>query len=289
MELKELCACDPDAIAAKLGDLPELPIAANDVLRMINADSSDASSIARVISLDQALAARILRIANSSFYGLSRQIKTLQDAVVILGAKVIRNLVVAMSVKSLHHKFDTLERNLWEEAVGYACGARFIAHQRSHINPEEAFLVGLLCNIGELICNNSDTASYRTLLEEEISSGRSRNQIALSMFGYTFAQSSAVILDKWNLAPEISICTLLASDLKIPANVGTEITNLAQCVFISRGMCSHLGIGNNIEPPTGPEIIFKQGDFACSDTGAKKLLEEFAYFFNANKREILYA
>jgi|AntRauTorckE6833_2_1112554.scaffolds.fasta_scaffold03605_2 HD-like signal output (HDOD) protein len=289
MKMKDFCTCDPQEIKEKLGEVPELPVAASEVLRMLNAEDNSANAIARVICQDQALAARILRIANSSFYGLSRQIKTLQDAVVILGAKVLRNLVIAMTLKGLHHKLDTLERNLWEESVGYACGARFIAQRNNSINAEEAFLAGLMCNIGELICNNSNSAQYRALLEQEYDTGKSRDEISLNILGYSFAQSGAIILDQWNLAPEISICTLKANEPEALATGDPALLSLTRCVFISRGMCRHLAIGNHIGSREEIKSIFSRGGLDLTSEESESLLAEFADFFNANKCEILRA
>jgi len=289
MKLNDFCTCNPQEIREKLGEVPELPVAASEVLRMLNTEDNSANALARVICRDQALAVRILRIANSSFYGLSRQVKTLQDAVVILGAKVLRNLVIAMSLKGLHHKFDALERNLWEESVGYACGARFIAQRNNSINAEEAFLAGLMCNIGELICNNSDTARYRALLEQECDSDKSRDEIALDLLGYSFAQSGAVILDQWNLAPEVSICTLMANEPDALASADAALLSLTRCVFISRGMCRHLSIGNHIGSRDDINTIFARAGLCLNSEEAQNLLLEFADFFNANKDEILRA
>ncbi|MGM0416264.1 MAG: HDOD domain-containing protein [Thermodesulfobacteriota bacterium] len=287
MELIDFCTCNPQEIKEKLGKVPELPVAAEEVLRMLDEDDNSASALASVICQDQALTVRILRIANSSFYGLSRQVKTLQDAVVILGARVLRNLVIAMALKGLHHKFDALERNLWEESVGYACGARFIAERNSKVNPEEAFLAGLMCNIGELICNNSDTAQYRALLEQEYDSGTSRDEIALDLLGYSFAQSGAIILDQWNLAPEISVCTLLADEPEALDTSDRQLVELVNCVFISRGICRHLAIGNNVGPMCDINSIFARGGLELSAEEAQNLILEFADFFNTNKDEIL--
>ena len=289
MKLKDFCTCDPQEIKKKLGEVPELPVAASELLRMLDAEDNSIDAIARVICQDQALTARILRIANSSFYGLYRQIKTLQDAVVILGAKVIRNLVIAMTLKGLHHKFDALERNLWEESVGYACGARFIAQRNNSINAEEAFLAALMSNIGELICNNSNSAQYRALLEQEYDTGKSRDKIALSLFGYSFAQSGAIILDQWNLGPEITICTLKANDPEALATADPAVLSLARCVFLSREMCRHLGMGNHTSSQQDIKAIFSRGGFDLTPEESESLLAEFADFFNANKFEILNA
>lgn len=289
IKLHDLYTSNPEEVKNKLGEVPDLPVAASEVLRMLDTEDNSASSLASAICQDQALAARILRIANSSFYGLSRQVKTLQDAVVILGAKVLRNLVLAMSLKGLHRKLDTLERNLWEESVGYACGARFIAQLNNNINPEEAFLAGLMSNIGELICNNSDTAQYRVLLEQECDTGELRDEIALRMFGYSFAQSGGIILDQWNLAPEISICALMANNPEALATADTQILKLTQYVFISRGMCRHLAIGNHIGSQDDINTTFARGGLSLSPEEGQRVLLEFEDFFNANKSEILRA
>lgn len=141
-----------DAIVARLKCLPALPSIVCDLLASFNQDDMDVGQLSRQIAKDQALTACLLRIANSSFYGLQCRVATINDAVVLVGFRAVRSMVLAVSVNSVFRAdqcpgFDP--NGYIRHSIGTGLGARALA-VLSERNPELAFTAGVLHDIGEL-------------------------------------------------------------------------------------------------------------------------------------------
>lgn len=132
-----------------------LPVLTAKVLTMGNDPNLTAADITKVINVDPALCMRILRIANSSFYGFSFQIETIHRAVVLLGLSAVKNIVIAAGLSKLFRidqlrpHFDAQE--LWLHSVAVATIARSIAKKTKTASAEEAFLAGLIHDVGVVI------------------------------------------------------------------------------------------------------------------------------------------
>ena len=87
-----------DQVSARLKQLPSLPSAVSDLLASFSNEEVDVEQIARQIARDQGLTARVLRVANSSFYGLQSKVGTINEAVVVLGFRAVRSMVMAVSM-----------------------------------------------------------------------------------------------------------------------------------------------------------------------------------------------
>src|SRR6185369_1878105 len=109
-------------------DLPTIPVVATKVMQLIESEGVSAEELARVVSADPAVAARVLKISNSSFYGCQRQIQTLSHAIMMLGYNTLRSLVVAASVKQVYKPYGLTEKMLWEHSFGAGLAARLIAN-----------------------------------------------------------------------------------------------------------------------------------------------------------------
>lgn len=139
-------------VAGKLRELPALPAIVLDLLASFDAPDVDVATLAETISRDQALTARTLRVANSPVYGLASKVKTINQAIMVLGFDTVRTLVAAGAI------VDALPGNgaqldlaqFWRHAMATAVCARNVA-RRTRVNPEQAFLAGLLHDIGHLV------------------------------------------------------------------------------------------------------------------------------------------
>ncbi len=134
-------------------DLPTIPVVATKVMQLIESESATAEELAKVVASDPAVAARVLKISNSSFYGCQRQIQTLSHAIVVLGFATLKSLVVAASVKQVYQPYGLTEKMLWEHSFGAGLAARIIAQETRLVSEEEAFLGGLFHDIGKIIMN----------------------------------------------------------------------------------------------------------------------------------------
>ena len=136
-----------------LGDrIPVLPAAVAKLNAMVRDPECDVNRLADVIQTDEGLVARILKYANSAFYGLPGRIGTIQLAVTILGLLALRNLVVVAALAELARKLSDDPREaqwLWDHGIDVGVWCRSIARRTEGVDPEEAFTAGLIHDIGK--------------------------------------------------------------------------------------------------------------------------------------------
>ena len=154
-----------DALKAVRG-LPSLPAVVVDLLASLEQANIDIASLARKLALDQALAAKTLRLANSPFYGLPRQVATISEAISVFGLQNIRNLALTGAI------FDGLSRerggplgfaDFWRHTIGTAHCAQALAAQLG-VNRGQAYIAGLLHDVGRLALATWFPAKYAAVL-----------------------------------------------------------------------------------------------------------------------------
>ena len=118
---------DKKALIQKAGDPKVLPFVARKVLKTMSRESSSSSELCDIMEKDQTIAARVLKISNSAFYGLRQEVSSLKQAIMILGFSTIKSLVLSASTKSIYKKFGITEQLLWDHSVGVAIAARLIS------------------------------------------------------------------------------------------------------------------------------------------------------------------
>jgi HD-like signal output (HDOD) protein len=143
------------------GDIPTVPTVVARLLTVVASDTSSSRELIEVVGHDQALTARILRLANSAFFGFSRDIGTLRRAVMVLGFDAVRNFALGVKI------WDTLlgagkKRGLemWNHAALVALAARQLGHLAHLDDPEGAFIAGLLHDIGRVVLQLRFPAEY---------------------------------------------------------------------------------------------------------------------------------
>ena len=178
--------------------LPPMPVVATRVMRELMSPETTADSLSNIIETDQALVTRILRIANSAFYGCARKVGSIRLAVVVLGFNTLKNLVIATSTKSLYQKQNETEQALWEHSLGVGIAAHVLAMALCPTSLGDAFTTGLLHDIGKLILYTKDPDGYPDVLEAQ-TRGISCHVSEQEKYGFTHADVGAVLADKWNL------------------------------------------------------------------------------------------
>ena len=148
---KALSNVGPKEKFARLNELPSLPALLMEALQQLN-DNQNVTTLADKIGQDPPLVARILRIANSPFYGMPREIGSLREAIVLLGINRVRDMLIGVCFSNMlpvrHKDFDyTL---FWHHSMAVADCTRQLANYTG-ISPEFAFTAGLLHDIGRLI------------------------------------------------------------------------------------------------------------------------------------------
>jgi putative nucleotidyltransferase with HDIG domain len=144
-----------DAAIARVGQLATLPEVALEVMRLADDPSATGDDLARVLSSDPTLCARVLKIVNSAFYGVRREVTSIGGAIVVLGFGAVKNIAVAASLTRmfrgtpLGHGFEP--RDVWVHSIAVATAARLIATQLRTVDPNDAFLAGLIHDIGVIV------------------------------------------------------------------------------------------------------------------------------------------
>lgn len=225
------------------GDLPPMPMVATKVIQLVESGKANAEEIARAISSDPAVSARVLKISNSAFYGRQRKIQTLSDAVVILGHNTLKGLVVAASLKEIYKPGGLTENMLWEHSFGAGVAARLIAAHSHSVGADEAFLAGLFHDIGKIIMNLREKEKFQLVIERCYNEELPFEEIERTFFPYTHAELGGYVLEKWKL-PE----TLITAVMQHHAFAFTERNddyqrNLTAVTSLANLLCVKLGIG----------------------------------------------
>jgi len=229
---------------AKIIDLPTLSVVANNIIQITQSPKSSALEVGRVISQDQALVSRILRIANSTFYGFPGKITTIPHAVVILGFTNIRNLVLTASISKMFSSkggdgdFD--REGFWKHSVACGVTSKLIAKRLGLKNLEEVFIWGLLHDIGKLVLDtyfNEEFTRVVCLVKEKEILLRDAEQ---ELLGFDHAAVGANVADRWNLPPA------LIKVIRFHHNPtqASESMRMVAIVHLADVLCRAIGIGN---------------------------------------------
>ncbi len=187
--------------------LPTLPAVITQMIGLIDNPKTSGRQVAQLIATDQALTAKILKLANSAFYGFPREIATVQHAVVILGFETVKSLGLSVSVlqrfagPSDNAQFD--RQLFWEHSIACGVSARLLAAKLRYRLPGEAFAAGILHDIGKLILSQYFPAEFAQILEvmraEDLYIGKAEEKI----LGLTHAEVGGWLAEKWNLPGQL--------------------------------------------------------------------------------------
>ena len=224
-------------------DLPAMPQVASKVLELSSDPNTSANQLQQVIADDQAMTARILKIANSALYSCSRKIKTLTEAIVMLGFNSIRSLVVTSAARNLYNtrtsQTGLKERLLWEHSIGCAFACRLMASESRPSFTEEAFLAGLMHDIGKLVLNIQKPEMFDQIVQVVYNENRPFAGSERELFGFDHTDVGAMLANKWKLSP------ILEDVIKNHHNQAalSPETPLLSYLDLGNKLCHKLGIG----------------------------------------------
>ena len=215
-----------------------LPALASVITSVMNAVIDDTSShdIAEIIEKDGSVTARILKVINSAYYGLSGHVSTVSQAVPLLGIQVVKNIVLTFSVLDIFPQgtkdgYDF--QKLWEHGFATAAASRLIAREMRYPDPEEALVAGLLHDIGVLVFTRHGLDDYKAVLRECEETGRPLVDIEQRVLGINHAEVGALLAEKWKL-PEILVAPVryhhhdvLPDDMQRQTRLLTDIVHVA--------------------------------------------------------------
>lgn len=224
-------------------DLPTIPVVATKVMQLIECESATAEELAKVVASDPAVAARVLKISNSSFYGCQRQIQTLSHAIVVLGFGTLKSLVVAASVKQVYQPYGLTEKMLWEHSFGAGLAARIIAKETRLVSEEEAFLGGLFHDIGKIIMNTMNSKQFQDAMMRCYNDGISFAEAEQQVYSYTHSEVGGLVIKKWNFPDMLMRAVLNHHTFDFAEDEDSYQVSLTCVVGLANLFCHKVGIG----------------------------------------------
>jgi len=186
--------------------IPTLPSIAVEILEAVKDEDTSFEALARVVNSDPSLSARVLKVANSSFYGVSQKVNTIPKALSILGLEALKSIALSFVIVET---MQGVSRNqfafeyFWKRAVTAGVAAKSIA-KAAKVKYDEAFVSGLLQDIGIIIMYFIEREAYEQVLDEKKASAQPVFVVEKNIFGFEHQEVGERILDQWGLPPEIS-------------------------------------------------------------------------------------
>ncbi len=193
-----------DALFLQQHALPTIPKVVQEVIDSFNNDRVSVEEIAKKLAADQVLSAKILRLANSSYYHVSRSIGTVDDAVLMLGFMTVRTLVVSTGLTNGFKSVPGFDlKKFWHYSMHAAVVAKWLAKQKK-TNSDFAFTVGMMHAIGQLVMH---AAMPEEMMEIDKIAGAldaRRFDVESNSFGYNFADVGAELAVRWKFPVEFA-------------------------------------------------------------------------------------
>ncbi len=249
-----------EELAARVATLRPVSGVAVRVLALTEEQSISANELADVMSADQALSAKMLRMANSAYYGHARRISTVRDAVVLLGSRTVRSAVLVSTVMNRASHDGLIERyDFWRFCVGVGIIAGPAA-QRMRLDRHQAFTAGVLHAIGLLALDQQAPDLLGDALSLAQEGGISLREAELALFGYTDSDLGRLLARQWNFPDD-----LVEAIGAWPQPPETQPGTLAEVLHHSRNLATACGLPDGLEHPRGtalpaevPEVWLQQ-------------------------------
>ncbi len=189
----------------KIKEMPPLPQSITQILEISRSTKSSAQDLAKVFERDPALAANILKIANSSFYGFTRKISTITHAIVCLGLDTVKSIALTSSTQEMLNNeipaYDLEKGMLLQHSITCANCARIIAQRIGYKDCEEAYTAGLLLDIGKVILSRFAEDQFNQIIEKTKDNKTPFNIAEQEILGFDHPKIGGRIIKKWNLPP----------------------------------------------------------------------------------------
>ncbi|RMD80417.1 MAG: HDOD domain-containing protein [Gammaproteobacteria bacterium] len=264
----------PRELVAGAVEVASLPEVYHRLAEMIDSPRHSAADIARVLEKDPGLTARLLRIANSAFYGFPSQIDTVSRAITVIGTRELRDLVLATCVvrlfKGLPNDLVTMD-DFWRHSIGCGLAARALAAQRGERLKERHFVAGLLHDIGALIVY----AKLPELAREALLRARHQHQPIFlaerAVMGFDHGAVGCELMRKWKLPEHLQEAAAFHHE---PEKAPVDPRDVAM-VHLADRIAEAMGLGSSGEPlPEGELAADRAWGLAELDPGVVEAVTE---------------
>ncbi|MFC1474556.1 HDOD domain-containing protein [bacterium] len=226
--------------------MPSLSPTVSKILQVANDPTSSANDLNKVISLDPVLAAKVLKLVNSAYFGMADKVTSTVRAIVMLGLNTIKNVALstaAIETMSTDTKGGINMDNYWQHLLATGVCAKLIARKIGvhKNNLEDYFLCGLMHDIGKVILNRINPVGYSKVVAASKSSGKPLILYESAVFGINHVEIGQLLGQKWGLQESLM---LSMSKHHAPIEVEGEHRKIVFTIFVANNYCKKIGIGN---------------------------------------------
>ncbi|WP_077003061.1 HDOD domain-containing protein [Variovorax sp. KK3] len=192
-----------DQLFAENHTLPTVPKVVRDLIEVLANENASLSQVARKIEADTVLTARMLRLANSPFYGLRRKVSSMEEAIRMLGLSAIRTLVISANLTGTFQKVPHVNLpSFWRHSLRVSSVARHLAGRGRSVDPNLAFTVGSMHAIGHLIMAIVRPTEIAAVNAASPFDSMRRFTAEEQTFGYHYGDVSAKLASRWDFSDE---------------------------------------------------------------------------------------
>ena len=238
----------------RISEVSTLPAVAIRIVEVANDPESEAADLLEVVEFDAALATRIIRTVNSSYYALQNKVAELKLAITLLGFKEIRNLAMTAYIAQLfkrpaRHAHYSRE-GLWNHLIGVGTVAKLIAETSKKVAPREAYLAGLLHDLGFILIDQYLHKPFCKMLDA-MGPEVPVCQVEEEILGFDHAELGAFVADQWRLPKQLTTAIRYHHD---PDRYQGEHAEMVYVVALANFFChlkdlSSLGVSHTQPPP----------------------------------------
>ncbi len=225
---------DLNHLISNAQNMPNIPKVVQELIQSFGDENVNSDTIAEKLSKDQAMTAKVLRMANSSRYGGHRNVGSVKDAVVLLGFNAIRTMVLASGLTS---SFPTPEgfdiRGFWMKSFTVGSISKWVARHAPDIDVEIAFTCGMIHDIGGLLTHILVHEEAQAI-DEVVAKGANRVEMEECRLGFNFAEAGAKLACRWKFPEDIVEGIRHQLNPVVATEDGEELKTLAGVLSIAR-------------------------------------------------------
>ncbi|NOQ41696.1 MAG: HDOD domain-containing protein [Desulfuromusa sp.] len=232
------------------GSLPTLSTVASKLIHITGKEETTIYDISKLIAQDVSLSIKILKVVNSSFYNFPNEVRTIQQAVAILGTNAVRSLVLSFSFLNMErpqHGAGFHYKRFWEESLAAAVASKLIMSKVSDQDPDEVFTVSLLQNLGKLILACAYRETYDQLLAEAAGSEKRLLELEDERIGANHAYVGGEAAKLWNFPDSLAIPILHHHDPDSYTGDDVELKTEIGVVHLAALLANIMYSGNPID------------------------------------------
>lgn len=278
------------SLVGRIQDILPLPGVVNAILKAINDPYASLSRVSETILKDQALTAKVLKMINSAYYGVSTPVGTVSQAVSLLGLDKIKNLAMAISLSEGLYRYSGLPFGrgaLWHHSQACGVATSLVASAAGYSTPEEALIVGLIHDIAKALWTELFPERFLAAIKAVQMDGRDPLEVEMEYLTVPHATVGAWMLEKWQL-PEIFRKAVALHHEPRVENVDPPLLLLSRSLYLGNQMAKllNLGEGGNYRLGPLPKELLKGINLSREELAAQLASLPQAFFDFVNELQL---